>query len=418
MEQILNPKNKITIIDSIMGSGKTSKLINYMKQNMHNERFMYITPYLKEVTRIKEEVKDIIEPRNIKGSKLNHIRTLTKEGKNIVSTHALLSKFDKEIQEHIEIGEYTLVLDEVANVVEEHYFNTISDKEDFFKYYAYIDDEGYVIWDEEKHPSDEYSKGSKFYEEMILCQNRNLVQINDKLLMWELPVEIFKKFNKVIILTYLFKGSVQKPYLDLFQVKYDMLSIKNNEIISYQETSKEEKEKIKSLINLIDKPSLNRIGEDYYALSSTWYSNNIQTSGDNIYYDRLKKNTYTFFKTSKAKSKDSLWSTFKTYQHRLSGKGYTKGFLEFNTRATNEYRDKSTLAYLLNVFPHTSLVMYFQQRNSEHYIDRDSYALSILIQWIWRSRIRNSNQEDSLRKIDLYLPSRRMRNLLLNWLEK
>ena len=136
-------KSNITVVDSIMGSGKTSQFIEYMKERP-SDKFMYITPYLEEVKRIKDEV-GLIEPRPIKGSKLNHIRELTGLGKSIVSTHALLGRFDLEIQENIKISEYTLILDEVANVVEQFTFNTQSDKEDFFTHYAYIDSDGYCI---------------------------------------------------------------------------------------------------------------------------------------------------------------------------------------------------------------------------------------------------------------------------------
>lgn len=144
-------KSNITVVSSIMGSGKTTYFLKYMKERP-SEKFLVITPYLEEVKRIKDEV-GLIEPRPIKGSKLNHIRELTGLGKSIVSTHALLGRFDLEIQENIKISEYTLILDEVASVVEQFTFNTQSDKDDFFTHYAYIDSEGYCIWDEEKAPS-------------------------------------------------------------------------------------------------------------------------------------------------------------------------------------------------------------------------------------------------------------------------
>ena len=42
---------KIKIIDSIMGSGKTSAAINYMNKD-YQKKFIYITPYLDEVDRV------------------------------------------------------------------------------------------------------------------------------------------------------------------------------------------------------------------------------------------------------------------------------------------------------------------------------------------------------------------------------
>lgn len=42
---------KITVIDAIMGSGKTSWSIDFINQNQ-NTNFLYITPFLSEVDRI------------------------------------------------------------------------------------------------------------------------------------------------------------------------------------------------------------------------------------------------------------------------------------------------------------------------------------------------------------------------------
>jgi hypothetical protein len=111
-----------------------------------------------------------------------------------------------------------------------------------------------------------------------------------------------------------------------------------------------------------------------------------------------------------------MWSTFNDYKTKLKGKGYTKGFCAYNIRATNDYRECYALAYMLNVFPHYSLTRYFNNRGMQE-INKDFYALSILLQWIWRSRIRNIKDTPEQRKIDLYLPSSRMKRLLLEWLD-
>jgi len=43
--------SKITVVDSIMGSGKTSWSIQYINRNVF-DNFLYITPFLDEVNRI------------------------------------------------------------------------------------------------------------------------------------------------------------------------------------------------------------------------------------------------------------------------------------------------------------------------------------------------------------------------------
>jgi hypothetical protein len=45
-------------------------------------------------------------------------------------------------------------------------------------------------------------------------------------------------------------------------------------------------------------------------------------------------------------------------------------------------------------------------------MDKEAYALSEMVQWIWRSAIRKG--ED----IWIYIPSRRMRTLLQDWLAR
>jgi hypothetical protein len=417
----MNTKAKIKVVDSIMGQGKTTWAINYMKNNP-KERFMYITPFLDEVERVKQELPKAKSPyvnHKEKKAKLDTLRDYTFNGDTIVTTHALLSRFDLDIQENIQIGEYTLILDEVASIAEEFSFKTETDKKDFFDYYAYIDEDGYVRWDETKHPIDKYSKGSKFYEEMVLCLNGHLLSVNDKLMMWELPVNIFKQFKEVFILTYLFQGSIQKPYFDLYNVEYEYLSIKQGELIPYEPTPREVKQELSSLINIVNNDKLNSIGDEYYALSSSWFRKNVKKGS--VYTESLRKRGNNFFKTyCKGNAKDNMVTTLKEKYSLISDKGWSSSktsYVSFNVRATNNYIHKKNLAYILNVFPHASLAMYFSHRSNKISIDEDDFALSILIQWIWRSRIRNQSAPKEDRIINLYIPSKRMRYILQSWLE-
>ena len=103
-----------------------------------------------------------------------------------------------------------------------------------------------------------------------------------------------------------------------------------------------------------------------------------------------------------------MWTTYKDYKGLLSGKGYTSGFLSYNTRSTNEYRIKTHLAYCANIYFNPYLKNYFLDHGVE--VKEDKFALSELIQWIWRSAIRDGKE------IWIYIPSKRMRTLLQEWL--
>ena len=171
------------------------------------------------------------------------------------------------------------------------------------------------------------------------------------------------------------------------------------------------KKKAKGLINIIDNEKLNAIGDSYgngkyeTALSKTWYYKN----KDNDLIKTLKKNMSNFFRHyCEDKSELNMWTTFNDYKQLLKGKGYTKGFIPCNSRATNQYSHKKNCAYVINRYLNPFYESFFIQRGIT--IDQDKYALSEMLQWIWRSAIRNDEP------INVYIPSERMRNLLVTFL--
>ena len=105
-----------------------------------------------------------------------------------------------------------------------------------------------------------------------------------------------------------------------------------------------------------------------------------------------------------------MWSTYKHANHKIQGKGYTRGFIPFNKKATNEYRDRTAVAYCVNLYMNVGQKIFYENNGVD--VNEDAYALSIMVQWIWRSAIRDGNE------IWLYVPSKRMRDLLTNWMEE
>ena len=113
---------KIKIVDSICGSGKTSAIIEMIKNDTSNNKYIYITPFLTEVKRIKDSCKNkhFCEPKYTgKGNKSFNFNNLILKGKNIVSTHALFQKATQDTIALIKSNNYILILDEVFNVVEQ-----------------------------------------------------------------------------------------------------------------------------------------------------------------------------------------------------------------------------------------------------------------------------------------------------------
>ena len=104
-----------------------------------------------------------------------------------------------------------------------------------------------------------------------------------------------------------------------------------------------------------------------------------------------------------------MWTTFRDFKSKIKGEGYTRGFVSCNARATNEHKHKTCLAYCINRYNNPLIKSFFQQKDIK--FDEDNYALSELIQWIFRSQLRDK------KPIQIYIPSKRMRNLLLEWMK-
>lgn len=84
----------IKIIDSIMGSGKTTWAISFMNANPQR-RFIFITPFLKEAERIQAACPNLrFKQPDDRFTKQAGFRKLLQEGENIAMTHALFTELE------------------------------------------------------------------------------------------------------------------------------------------------------------------------------------------------------------------------------------------------------------------------------------------------------------------------------------
>lgn len=392
---------KIKIVDAPMGVGKTSSAINYINSTDGGTRILYITPYLTEVERIVKNCpeKHFKQPESY-GSKLNGIKYLFEKGINIVSTHALFSSFTDEIIDLAYNNSYILIMDEVANVIEPLLISKY-DLETLLEKYTRIENGHLLKW-----YATDYD--GRFEDYKRLCDLGCVGIYNNNVILWLFPISTFRAFRDIYVLTYLFEAQTQKYYFDYYNVEYENLYIAGDDISNYHFTNdiiSYNKYDYSKLIHICDDKKINEIGSLDYSLSKTWYKRN----KDNILLKKLKNNCVNYFVHKlKSPSEYNLWTTFKDYKKQISGKGYAKGFLSSNMRATNEYRYKTAVAYLVNKFFNPYIKNFFLSNGIE--IDEDMFALSEMLQWIWRSAIRDGKE------INIYIPSQRMRTLLKDWI--
>jgi hypothetical protein len=374
-----------------------------------DNKYIYITPFLTEVERVKKSCKGkkFQEPKyNQNGNKFDNLNKLISEGKNIVSTHALFHKANMQTVELLKSNDYILILDEVFNVIEQ--CNISKNDVDMIinEGYAKIEND-YLVWNEEK----EYT--GAFENIKYLSINKSIVVYKGVILIWMFPVEIFKAFKDAYILTYLFEAQEQCYYYKMNNIDYEYYyATLENEVYTIKEKDnnynlieKTIKDKLKANITIIEDDKLNAVGEDTYNLSHSWFKNEDNKAS----VKQLKTNMINYFiNRTKAKGNTILWTTFKDQQPKIKGKGYTKGFISCNLRATNDYVERYNLAYCINIFTQPFIKQFFNSKDVE--INQSLYALSELIQWLWRSRIRRYEP------ITIYIPSKRMRSLLILWL--
>lgn len=398
---------KINVIDSIMGSGKTSWAIQYMNEADLEKNFIYITPFLSEVQRVKESVtsRKFVEPINKGKGKLDNLKKLLVNEQNVVSTHALFQTADNEIIELLKAGNYTLILDEVMKVVDEYEM-----KRDDFRLLinsnmVSVDEStGLVCWND----ASEYQE-TQYNEIKILAKTENLYFFENTVLFWTFPVSVFNAFEEVYVMTYLFQHQEQRYYYDMFNVGYSYKAVQklNGKYILVDHESKEPYDKtlIKSLINIYE-GKLNYIGDEKNAFSVSWF----KKESNKHLVEKLKKNIYTYFRNNaKTPAKFNMWTCFKDDIPKIKGKGYSKGWIECTARATNDYKDKVSLSYVVNRFMKPYKLKFFKAKGID--VNQELYALSELIQWIWRSQIREG------KPINLYIPSIRMRTILKEYLD-
>lgn len=397
-----------------MGTGKSSAAITYLNEHKDG-KFIYITPYLDEANRIKNGCPDLnfVEPSNklkeFNFKKSLHTAQLIREGKNITTTHQAFKGYTQETLDCIKEQGYNLIIDENVDVLETFEFHP--DDLQMAVDAGYIKDDNGVYSLSEDVPYN----GKALHELFGLLKSRELIRMTDKdeneLFYWALPPDLLTSFNDVYILTYLFSGQSLHHFMKIYNIPYEYIGIERTPDGGYRFGEfpgyvPEYVTHLKDMLRILDNPKINDVGDDYHSLSMNWF----KRGGKDV--EQLKKNVYNCFNNiwGDIPADKRLWGSYNGGFNKIKGKGYTKAFLTFNAKATNAYRDKECLVYITNLFMNVNEKKFYQMHGLE--VDEDTYALSIMVQWIWRSAIRDG------KAVSLYIPSKRMRTLLMNWIEE
>lgn len=402
---------KVKVCDALCGAGKTSASINMMNDKL-DKRFIFVTQYISETERIQKACpgRKFVLPSSDQEeglTKLKDIHALFAAGENIATTHSLFLSFTDETKELIKKQKYVLVLDEVVDVMCMSGIKK-NDVNILFKSQSIVEDDNCIKW-----INDEYDEvdGGKFREEMLRAKSNNLLKYDDEYFFWSIPAELFECFSEVYVLTYMFYGQTLRYFFDMHNIEYELIGTRRVgdkfEFCSIEDMDR--KRELRDKIHILDHRKVNAIGGKRTALSFSWYKTAAK-KGEHGELEVLRKHLSNVFRNIfHASGSDVIWTTFKDYRVPLSAKGFIESFVSYNKRACNDYANRHYLAYCVNNFPRPWEVKYFRDHGVT--VDGETYSLSILIQWLFRSAIRNGEE------IWIYLPSIRMRSLLTQWLD-
>ena len=421
-KELATKKPTIQVFDMIMGEGKTTALAHSMRRWWNDYKYdqvIYLAPNLSEVGgiakgqngepdvehsgRIREACPEIdfTNPKSKGRGKADNARDLVRNGSNISATHQLFRNIMPDDLALVSQRKSLLVIDEALEVVSPYDDISRSDLEMLIS-------NGYIALDQNNKASfvRELGDDSVFTPVKELCDSGHLyITPAKEMMIWEFPPEVLNAFDDVIISTYLFEGSLMSAWLDYNDYEFgyaNQTDPKNRKLLEIAT-----KERIKDLLTIVNSKKANAIGEG--TLSQSWWRTStpakrkaVQKAAANVVKNILKG----------VSASDMLVTCPKDQWKRggAQGQGYSRAsWLASNTRATNDYADKTAILYLLDKHLNPMVDRYIKHRGGK--IDADAYALGEMLQFLWRGCIRKGEP------MTVYIPSSRMRKLLMDWLD-
>lgn len=425
MKEVINKEIQVEILDRAMGSGKTTRVFKWISDNQHKEKFIYVSPLKTEVDnggRIHSDCKaKFFSPDTEEhNTKTDHLLELLQSGCNIACTHSLYLLMTQDHFFEIEKQGYIVIIDEELGVISDYGVYSESDVDSLIHLGCVEkqDNDGMLVWIRDDpnfdNKSHAYHKFKRHVENGLIYSAKR----KNSMMVVQLPVKLFTVAKRTIILTYMFEGNILSSFLKLKNITYkDFTDVTVNHV---------DKNSLKDLITIV-RPKGKWLKIQDFKLSSTWYTTNGKGNASNDDLLLVQKYIETFARQTGCNYRDLMY-TFPKHRKWTEGNSLRKvikpkGLLDrvekdgsiercwipVQTRATNIYSHKTHLLHLYNRYPNQSVKAYLQDYGAS--VNDDVFALSELVQWVWRSAIRNKQP------ITICIASPRMLKLFENWLE-
>lgn len=411
----------IKVVDYPMSTGKTEWMFRKMNADL-SKRYIYITPLLSEaedratssLAQLDMQTPEVNEDFI---SKSDNVLELLQSGRNIATTHMLFRRFTQKHLDVIKFFEYTIIIDEVATFIEP-----------FQKYNAVDLRDMVTRGDLVVHPelkgrvTMEWSptEGNTYTGLKYLCDSGVIYGVGEKGDVFNIhfPTTVIDAAKEVYVLTYMYDASLMSAFMQIHgynSSKVIVPELEQRTVVIRQH--------IRDNLEIVDIAAMSKCAgvDNKFAYAYSWWDKQIKGSQFSKIFKVLsnwlvnnKESREKFFFTCpkqfvfRNKSEKSLLEK-QQIKYFYEVHGENPKWLAVNTKATNLYSDRNTCFYLMNIYPHPSLQMYLDVNGKM--LDPDDFALSEMIQFIFRGSIRNAGT-----KIRVFVASSRMKKLLEGWI--
>ena len=402
-------QSTVTIRDYPCGSGKTTSMIEGFRSD---RKYLVIVPLLTEVDRVVEWSKSIPfqQPHandNDAPTKTEHLENMVLQGENIAATHSLFERLVPLARNGL-LSDYDIIIDEVPEVVRSVSSKSKVSIEEFYLNSGYmtVDTKTGLVSPTGKWWSMRDDVDDTLSTTILNYANTGcLYLLEGHLFIWAMPKELLTAGRTTTILTYKSEGSVLSSYLKKLDIPVEVTN----------DNQREEafRKKAAELITIKDITALSKLSLSHSGqlagMSKSNYCRTVVNALKNLRGRQLKDVPAENILITCAKDGWYKKGNVDVAGPFASGSKLFQGanWVAKITRGTNKYAHCSHLVYLYDQHMNPMVARWLEDNSREF---DDAYALTELIQWVWRSRVRNGQP------ITLYLPSPRMRRLMEEWL--
>jgi len=218
---------------------------------------------------------------------------------------------------------------------------------------------------------------------------------------WGLQPQLFESFAEAYIFHPMMQASQVSHYMQAVGVRH-----------KWDTTGPHSYDELRPLLHIVNDTRYNQKGEDSKAYTTHWYAKKEENTAG-VYKDMLNVLLHTGAGRERREDiayvmPEDVLDQLDEAKIRSVFRG--RGFAPAQQYSGNSCSTTSVLCYCANTYLPSSSINYLHKNGAD--LTQDAYALYRMLRWIGRTAIRDR------KPVTVYVPSKRMRTLLVSWLNQ